>query len=495
MNHAINALAPALEASAQPQRKDVAFLPLHLALMTLVITISLAAIGTRIYESPSSHAMLAIVTGLAGGGLIAYARYFLRLPWLSGPLVYLMLLWMFHFGYTFTAVLVPSMLTNLLDEEVEWLSYESTRLSMILGELGAAGFVASLGLFARRPTLEAPTAKSPAQIGLYMIGWLIMVGAIALAMWVLVQYGGVAVFSMTYLEYRATVLNGSMMSSAMELSQLGCLMAVCGGGGRRWVMPVTVWSAAIGVPTLLIGGRAPAMITGLTFLVVLTKLGVRFRRSFMIATIAVATVMIPSVYVIREVGFANRNAVNWTDVTPLDTLMELGSSLQATRAYVDWIERGDPFLLGASYWAPVDRQILSRVIPGREAIAYQQDERIPIRLMDEREGAIGGSATGEAFYNFGALGPVLYFGSLGILFGWLQRTPASPYSAAVMGVILLVLCFNIRSDWLAVPAQIGQGLLLVACCYLVDLFAVPSLFNTSTKQSHEPPALSGGRFA
>jgi hypothetical protein len=152
-------------------------------------------------------------------------------------------------------------------------------------------------------------------------------------------------------------------------------------------------------------------------------------------------------------------------------------------------------LLGASYWAPVDRQILSRVIPGREAIAYQQDERIPIRLMDEREGAIGGSATGEAFYNFGALGPVLYFGSLGILFGWLQRTPASPYSAAVMGVILLVLCFNIRSDWLAVPAQIGQGLLLVACCYLVDLFAVRSLFNTSTKQGHEPHGLSGGRLA
>jgi hypothetical protein len=476
MNHAVHAPVPAFRGPAGPGRKEAAFLPLHLVLMMLIITLSLGAIGARIYEPPSNHAALAVVTGLAGIGLIAYARYFLRLPWLSGSLVYLMLLWMFHFGYTFTSVLVPSMLTRL-DEEVEWLSFESTRLSMILGVLGAAGFVASVGLFARRPTREAPTANTPAQPGLYTIGWLIMVSAIALVIWVLAQFGGLAVFSMTYLEYRATVLNGSMMPTAVELSQLGCLIAVCGGGRRGWVLPLTVWCAAIGVPTLLVGGRAPAMITVLTILVVLTKLGVQFRRSLMIGVIAVASVLIPSVYAIRQVGFTNRNEVNWTDVTPLDTLMELGGSLQATRAYVDWIERGDPLLLGASYWAPFDRQILSRVIPGREVIAYEQDERIPIRLMDEREGAIGGSATGEAFYNFGAFGPVLYFGTMGILFGWLQRIPASPYSAAAMGVVILMLCFNIRSDWLAVPAQIGQGLLLVAVCYLVDVFVVPSLFK------------------
>ena len=113
-----------------------------------------------------------------------------------------------------------------------------------------------------------------------------------------------------------------------------------------------------------------------------------------------------------------------------------------------------------------------------------------MRLMDQRDGAIGGSATGEAFYNFGAIGPVLFFASVGILLGWLQQTRASPYSAAVLGVVMLTLYFNIRSDWLAVPAQIGQGLLLVAFCYLVDLFVVPSLFHASANQSGEPQGLS-----
>jgi hypothetical protein len=495
MKHVVHAPALAFRSAAQPGRSEAVFLPVHLTLMMLVITLTLGAIGTRIYESPSNHAALAVVTGLAGIGLIAYARYFLRLPWLSGSLVYLTLLWVFHFGFTFTAVLVPSMLTKFMDEELEWLSFESTRLSMILGLIGVSGFVASVGLFARWQTLEAPPAQVSARPALYTIGWVIMVSAIALAAWVLMQFGGLAVLSMTYLEYRATVLNGSMMPTAMELSQLGCLMAVCGGGGKRWVQPVAVWCAAIGVPTLLVGGRAPAMITVLTFLIVLTKLGVRFRRSLIIGIIAVASVLIPSVYAIRQVGFANRSAVDWTDVTPLDTLMELGGSLQSTRAYVDWIERGDPLLLGASYWAPVDRQILSRIIPGHETIPYDQDERIPIRLMDEREGAIGGSATGEAFYNFGVIGPLLYFGTLGILFGWLQRIPASPYGAAAMGVVILMLYFNVRGDWLAVPAQIGQGLLLVAFCYFVDVFVVPSLFNGSPKQRHEPHGLSGSRLA
>ena len=119
------------------------------------------------------------------------------------------------------------------------------------------------------------------------------------------------------------------------------------------------------------------MITLLTFFVLLTKLGVQFRRSLMIGIVAVASVLIPSIYAFRQVGFANRSDVNWTDVTPLDTLMELGGSLQSTRAYVDWIESGDPLLLGASYWAPVDRQILTRVIPGREPICTSRMSAFP----------------------------------------------------------------------------------------------------------------------
>ena len=65
---------------------------------------------------------------------------------------------------------------------------------------------------------------------------------------------------------------------------------------------------------------------------------------------------------------------------------------------------GDGLLSGARE-GPYYRQVLVRVIPGREPIPYDQDERVPSRLTDGREGAVGGSATGEAYYNFGVFGP------------------------------------------------------------------------------------------
>jgi hypothetical protein len=271
---------------------------------------------------------------------------------------------------------------------------------------------------------------------------------------------------MPYLEFRTQLLRATWLPNFIELSQLGCLLALCGAAGRRWRWPAAVWACLVAFPMLLIGSRATAMIPLVVFAVTLVNRGVRLRASVVWATMLVASVAVPAVYAYRVVGFANRGQVDWTDVSPLDTVIEMGGSLQATRAYVDWIGGGDPHLLGASYWAPIDRQVLVRVIPGREPIAYADDERIPLRLMDEREGAIGGSATGEAYYNFGPAGPALYFAAVGLLFGWLHRRHAhTPYGAAALGVVMLAFFFNIRSDWLAVPSQLGQGLALIALCY------------------------------
>jgi hypothetical protein len=96
--------------SAWPDRHRVAFMPLHVVTTALVVTAGLGPIALRLYEPLESHAPIAAASGLAILGLIAYARYFLRLPWLSASVVYLSLFWIFHCGMTFTAVLVPSVL-------------------------------------------------------------------------------------------------------------------------------------------------------------------------------------------------------------------------------------------------------------------------------------------------------------------------------------------------------------------------------------------------
>jgi oligosaccharide repeat unit polymerase len=452
-------------ARVQPGRKDVAFLPLHIAVTALVVTLSLGSIGLWVYEAPESHTALAIVTGIAGLGLIAYSRYFLRLPWGSAPVLYLILFWTFHFGMTFTAVLVPSVLTKIPEDELEWFYQSSTRMSMLLSVVGAASFVLAIGFFARRVVAPRPieTLYEPA---LYIVGWSLLLIGSALLVLIFAQNGGPAVFSMDVLEFRATILTQTVLPTAIDIAQLGCLLAIC-GGARRWPWPLLMWAVAIAVPMMLVGLRSAAMVPLVTYAAVLAYRGVRIRRSMVAAAVLGSLIAIPAISVFRLVGFSNRDLVNWTEVTPLDTFMELGGSLQATRAYVDWIEDGDTLLLGASYWAPFDRQILTRVIPGRELIPYEDDERVPLRLMVERESAVGGSAVGEAYYNFGSFGPVIYFLAIGVLFGLMQRFHASPYGSAMLGMLIMPLYFNIRSDWLSVPAQIGQGLALVAFCYVL----------------------------
>jgi hypothetical protein len=452
-----------------PDTQEVAFLPLHIVLTGLVVVAGLTTIALRVYEFPARHTPIAVATGATVIGLIAYARYFLHRPWISASVVYLMLFWMFHFGMTFTAAVFPSVLAPLPDEDIEWFYWPNVRMSMILGVLGAVGFVFGVGLVAdRRATEPVQTTDRVHDAGLYLIGWPMMLVGIAASAAVLVQNGGLAVFSLSYLE--VLNLGGSTnFGNFIDLSQLGCMFALCGAGGRRWIFPFVVWLIFAGVPMLLLGLRTDAIVPLVSYAIVLTHRGVRFRPSLLIAVVLALLIVIPGVYAFRLVGFANRQLVSWTQVTPLDTFMELGGSLRATKAYVDWIEQGDSYLLGASYWAPFDRQILVRVLPSREPIPYAEDERVPLRLMDGREGAVGGSATGEAYYNFGVVGPFIYFAGLGLVLGWLERSAGrSAYGCAILGSILLPLCFNIRGDWLALPAQIGQALALVVFCYIVD---------------------------
>ena len=472
MSTSVPAQSPLFQtAHAVPDRSQVTFLPLHIVMTALFVTAGLSAIALRLYESSGSHDPIATVTGLAIFGLIAYARYFLRLPWLSASVVYLWLFWIFHCGMTFTAVWFPSVLARLEGDEIDWYQWPNVRIAMLLSVIGAAGFVFGLGLFsgpaaARHPDIT--TGEHEQVPELYGVGWVLMLIGLGATMVILIQAGGPALFSMSYLDFRSAVLGPTMLQTVLDLSQLGCLLTICGAGGRRWLKPLAIWSLCAALPVLLIGLRSQALVPLVTFAVILSLRGVRFPRSLIIAAFLIVSIVIPAVQAFRLVGFGNRSLVNWTEVTPLDTLMELGGSVRATKAYVDWIESGDPYLLGASYWAPFDRQVLVRVIPGREPIPWEQDERVPIRLMDTREGAVGASATGEAYYNFGAAGPFIFYACVGMLFGWLERKGGrTPYGCAVLGIVMFLFYFNIRGDWLAVPAQLGQSLALLAVCHLL----------------------------
>jgi O-antigen polysaccharide polymerase Wzy len=453
-------------AGTRSLRQDVVFLPLHVVVSLLVALLGWTAIGVGVYEPLSSHYSIAIVTGLAGLGLIAYARYTLQFGWLSAPVVYLILFWVFHFGMTFTAALVPSLLDSITDDGLEWFSWPSVRMTMILSLTGQAAFVCGVGLFGTSASSREPISQEPSR-SLHAGGWLFMLGGIAASYTIVLATVGLSVFSIGYLPF-LELASTTVLGTALWLSNFGCLLAICGAKGRARFTPFLVWVALIALPTLILGSRSSGLVPLVGFAVILTHLGVKFSRGMLTAVLLCVLVAIPASEAFRTVGFANRSEVNWTDVTPLDTLVELGGSLQAARAYVDWIEDGEPYLLGASYWAPFDRQVLVRIIPGRELIPFEQDERLPGRLM-VREGPIGLSATGEAYFNFGSVGPFIYFGFVGLLFGWLdRRATRSPYDCAALGAVMFLFFFNLRSEWYAIPAALAESFALMACCWVFD---------------------------
>jgi hypothetical protein len=78
---------------------------------------------------------------------------------------------------------------------------------------------------------------------------------------------------------------------------------------------------------------------------------------------------------------------------------------------------------------------------------------------------VGTAASGEAYYNFGPIGPFLFFGVVGLLFGWLERrSGAGPFRLAVLGIVMFAFYWNIRGEWIQLPAQIAASLLIVAAC-------------------------------
>jgi len=443
------------------------FLPLHAIAMALVVLACLAAIASGAYALPSAYVPVSVTSAIAICALMVYLRYAVGLSWMSGSMMYLLLFWLLHFGLTFTSVVYPSALESSEVQELAWLAEMNTRVAMIVAVIGAAGFVFAAGLFAR-PVRETPGAAfdDAADGGddptMRVLGWVLMAFGFGVVLYAIYLHGGTSVFGMGYYEVRRRFSEPPDMQTAVEVSQLGCLFALA-GASRRWVAPMAAWTLAIGIPMLALGLRNLAMLPLITFVVVLRVRGIRMPRMLVAAGVIALTVLFPFLRVIRNVGVQNREEADVADASPLQTFTELGGSLRATKAYIDRIEAGDPLLLGASYWAPFDRQVLSRIIPDAEQVPYDDDVRVPGRLVSRYEGAVGTSATGEAYYNFGAIGPFIYFGAVGALFGWLERRRRlSPERAAILGAMMIVFYFNIRAEWINVPVRIAGVLAMIA---------------------------------
>ena len=144
------------------------------------------------------------------------------------------------------------------------------------------------------------------------------------------------------------------------------------------------------------------------------------------------------------------------DFNPLNAVAEMGSSLRAVQEVISWREKGDDLLLGASYWAPIERQF-ALFIPQLDRVKAEDDDRLLNVKVIKVAGPIGFSPVAEAYVNFGEKGVLIIFFLFGGLMAKLDNMPSSTKTDILIGVALAPLFIMIRNSFAHVPVQIIFG--------------------------------------
>ncbi|WP_284216918.1 O-antigen polysaccharide polymerase Wzy [Agaribacter marinus] len=227
------------------------------------------------------------------------------------------------------------------------------------------------------------------------------------------------------------------------------------GFGVYYFLAFFVWSAM----AFRLGLRGEVMFPSAVALALLARRGKPINGALMVVLITVFLVAASIVKNARVSGdFSGDMSLN-----PMNTVAELGSSLRAVTEVVKWRDTGDDLLLGASYWAPIERQV-ALVLPQMSRLPALEDDRLLNVKVIRVSGPIGFSLVAEAYINFGGTGVFIIAMIFAYLFAKLDNKPSTLSTDVYIGVALVPVFVMIRNSFAHVPIQIVLGVVLVAGC-------------------------------
>jgi hypothetical protein len=399
--------------------------------------------------------------GAASGAIALIVIVLMRLlgfGWHSAPVVYIGFVWMFHFPLALFLPIFPDLWARLNPTIYSWTQNASWPRAALYALLCVAAFAMGCGL-AANPRRRTATAGSPNTLR-FQVGVVTAFGGLGWLYYLMFRAGGLDLFGSGYLQLFTTVF-GSSFTTAIFFVSVGCLLAVVSAPARLVWLPV-VLQLACSVPVLLTGSRQFALIGPLVLAVVAARRGLR--PGFAGTTVACVLML----WMISYVGETrNRGVVESVSagpaVSPVGALVEMGASLETTSMAFDWIQNGDSYLLGGSYWLPFERG-LGLMLPVRQEL--ETDSRAMHMVMVSRVSGLGGSAIAESYYNFSAFG-ALFFVALGILLTRLDLGQGG-LSADLIGVVLYAFLFQARNWFISVPRFLLLGLLPLLVCLCIE---------------------------
>jgi O-antigen polysaccharide polymerase Wzy len=418
----------------------------------------------------------------------------LGFAWQSAPIAYLAFVWMFHFPMTLFVHLIPGLQAELPDPLNGWIQHSDWYRASIYAFLCVTAFAFGSGLVApARKSRDnsndnpndgpsAPPQDFDADKLKFQVGLFTAVGGLVWLYYGLIREGGLDLFGNSYAQMYNSVF-GADFSIAIFVVSVGCFLTLLSAPRSLIWLPL-VLQAAGSLPVLLIGARQFALIGPLVLAVLTAKRGLR------LGLLRTATACVVALFIISYVGETRSHGVTegvlgTRAVGPINALVEMGASLQTASLTFDWIQNGDRYLWGGSYWLPLERG-LGLVLPIRTDLAT--DPRAMHMVMMSRTSGLGGSAVAESYYNFSAFG-ALFFLLLGYLLARLELNARSAVSAAFMGVVLYAFLFQARNWFINVPTLVFLGSLPVLACIFLEFIIRKREAGAAAHLDHRPAGI------
>jgi O-antigen polysaccharide polymerase Wzy len=419
----------------------------------VLVCAALFAIWQTTLRGNDSTAILA--TGLLFTVSLLFDRYVLRLPFATGPMVYFMLLGLFHLGLVVPWALgiydisrTASFFPHGLSRSIVLINY-----SIIAFEVGLI-----LALYAGKKGANTirQSASQPENREVYVAGCLLLGAGITMFIVGLIGLDPLGYFRLTYSEtFRLRAESDPrLFGSGITIAFIGLSIAAAGSSPRRFRI-----AAAVGTIWLLSlmywGFRGPALIAAIIAYIIARKKGLKISRwSPLLATGAL--LILPVLRTGREAPLNERfSQLSFKDFNILDGPAEMGMSIRPLVETVDLMGAKD-FRRGKTYLLGIEGIVPNLALKWEASSKGREDELPPnhwvTAMVDpwtyKNYGGMGFSAIAEPYMNFGVPGVVFYFIILAFFLMCLEQVSIrNSYTLAAWALVLGPLLWTTRNDF------------------------------------------------
>jgi hypothetical protein len=384
-------------------------------------------------------------------------------------IVYTIVFCLFHFGL----VLIIGLGLPLGEEFIHnysfyWPDEKFVRQAIVIVDMALIALAVGVflnGVSSSKSKVRVHINKDNFSTRLELISFLLLLSSFLFWLYLVVSSGGTSVFASSYVAFLAKTMGS---------------------------FPVTILYFWIGLGlVLLVAVRGRFLKSGIliftTFSFLALPLGLRGEVLFPLATVAALTILqghriptrkalvgglillclISAVRVVRQSGIKNYS-VSVLDFLPHHALVELGGTLRSVAEVVSWANQGEPYMYGATFWAPFERA-LYYLLPFVDRVPADHDERLMNVVIAKRVSNIGFSPVSEGHRNLGILGVVLYMTFIGFVLGRLDIYGRSALGRCFAAVIFFPLLYEVRNSFVQVPYQIIFGLSIILIVLFVSI--------------------------